>query len=443
MNAKTAAKALVAASVTAAVAASFFGLGTDIACRVQPAATWTFLAVLLLTPLAGRLFCECLCPLGFVQSLVNLVFHPRTKVRRVCTRLPEGRAQRVVRWTVLALFAALAASGFGAIAWCLTPYSIFGKALTLFWPGVAVFGLVAVLAAAGKGRFWCNWICPAGTLFSVLSRKSVCSHKVGRGCANCRACFGNGGKSEAKVGDGEKAIPLSNSNSELQLGPSATRREALKGVAALAAVEAAEKTTDGGFAPVSLPGVPNRPAPVLPPGAVDRGKFNVKCVACGLCIANCRGGCLSASTSFRRFGQPEMDFRRGYCLVGCNYACGHVCPTGAINWIPRIERKNVHMGHAIWRKDLCIRETEGVEYTACSRKCPVKAIHVVEGFPVVDRDACIGCGACEHVCPVRPMPAIFVKGFERQRIVWPMDPALAPPSKDVRDSAPGEEGRRG
>ena len=20
-----------------------------------------------------------------------------------------------------------------------------------------------------------------------------------------------------------------------------------------------------------------------------------------------------------------MDFRRGYCLLGCNYACGHVC----------------------------------------------------------------------------------------------------------------------
>ena len=161
------------------------------------------------------------------------------------------------------------------------------------------------------------------------------------------------------------------------------------------------------------------PAPVLPPGSVDRGKFNVKCVACGLCIANCRGGCLSPSTDLKRFGQPEMDFRRGYCLLGCNYACGHVCPTMAINWIPRLERKNVHMGHAIWKKDLCIR-TDGVECTACSRKCPVSAIHIVEGFPVVDKGACIGCGACEHVCPARPMPAIFVKGFDRQRLVWPM-----------------------
>lgn len=396
-------KIVVAAAMLAAVTAAFFGWKSEVVCRIQPAATYTFLVVLLLTPLVGRLFCECLCPLGIIQSVVNWIFHPRTKVRRVCTRLPEKQAQRVVRWTVLAASAALVATGFGALGWFLTPYSIYGKALTLFWPGVAAFALVVVLAAVGKGRLWCNWICPAGTLFTLLSKKSVCAHQVGPGCGNCRACFGavSGGTPKADGG--------------------VTRRDALKGVAVLAAADMAEKTTDGGFAQVSLPGVPKRPVPVLPPGAVDRGLFNAKCVACGLCIASCPGKCLVASTALKRFGQPEMDFRRGYCLSGCDYVCGHVCPAGAINWIPRLERKNVHVGHAIWKKDLCIRTTDDVQCTACSRKCPVQAIHLVEGFPVVDKAKCIGCGACEHVCPARPLPAIFVKGFERQRLVWPMD----------------------
>ena len=420
MKTKKLIKALVAAAMLACVTAAFFGYDTDLACRIQPAATIWFLIVLLLTPIVGRLFCECFCPLGIIQSIVNWIFHPKTKVRRVCTRLPESHAQQTVRWTVLAVSVVLAATGFGAIGWLLTPYSIYGKALTLFAPGVAIFAAVVVLAALGKGRLWCNWICPVGTLFNILSKKSVCAHKIGPGCANCKACF-ESGKLESKVGVGERTTPPSNSNSKLQLDPSVTRREALKGVAVLAATEAVDKTTDGGYAPVSLPGVPERPAAVLPPGAVDRKVFNVKCVACGLCITNCKGNCLSASTNLKRFGQPEMDFRRGYCLLGCNYSCGHVCPTGAINWIPRLARKNVHMGHAIWKKDICIRTTDGVECTACSRKCPVGAIHIVEGFPVVDKAACIGCGACEHVCPARPMPAIFVKGFERQRLVWPID----------------------
>ena len=409
MKTKKLIKALVAAAMLACVTAAFFGCDTDLACRIQPAATIGFLVVLLLTPIAGRLFCECFCPLGIIQSMVNWIFRPKTKVRRVCTRLPESHAQQAVRWTVLAVSVVLAATGFGAIGWLLTPYSIYGKALTLFAPGVVIFATVVVLAAFGKGRLWCNWICPAGTLFNILSKKSVCAHKIGPGCANCKACFGKAAAERTADETGKTD------------GTGVTRREALKGVAVLAATEAVDKTTDGGYAPVSLPGVPERPAAVLPPGAVDRREFNVKCVACGLCIANCKGNCLSASTSLKRFGQPEMDFRRGYCLLGCNYSCGHVCPTGAINWIPRLARKNVHMGHAIWKKDLCIRTTDGVQCTACSRKCPVGAIHIVEGFPVVDKTVCIGCGACEHVCPARPMPAIFVKGFERQRLVWPTD----------------------
>ena len=86
MKAKKILKTLVAAAMLAAVTAAFFGAPTGLACRIQPAATVTFLAVLLLTPVVGRLFCECFCPLGILQSFANWLFHPKTKVRRVCTR---------------------------------------------------------------------------------------------------------------------------------------------------------------------------------------------------------------------------------------------------------------------------------------------------------------------------------------------------------------------
>lgn len=418
MKAKKILKTILAAVMLAAVTAAFFGAPTGLACRIQPAATIPFLIVLLLTPLVGRFFCECFCPLGVIQSFANWIFHPKTKVRRVCTRLPETRRQQVVRWTVLATGVVLVVTGYGAIGWFFTPYSIYGKVLTLFVPGLVIFAVVVVSAAFGKGRFWCNWICPVGTLFNLLSKKSFCAHKVGPGCANCKACFSTAQTSSRPTGEPSNRPTAESSDVQT---PALTRRETLKGVGAVAAASVAEKTTDGGFAPVSLPGVPVRPAPVLPPGAVDRTEFNLKCVACGLCIANCRGNCLSASMSLQRFGQPEMDFRRGYCLIGCAQQCARVCPAGVIRPLDGVARKNVHAGHAIWKKDRCIRETEDVECTACVRKCPVGAIHIVEGFPVIDKGACIGCGACEHVCPARPMPAIFVKGFDRQRVVRPFD----------------------
>ena len=427
MNVRRILKPLAALGMLGAVAYAFFrpaygdcGLLArvcDLAVRIQPAATWVFLAVLALTPLVGRLFCETMCPLGILQSVVARLFRPRTAVRRVCTRLPETAAQRVVRYAVLSAALLLLATGFGALGWLLTPYAIFGKALALFAPGAVLLAAILALAALGRGRIWCNWICPAGTLFALLSKKSLCRHKVGPGCSHCRACFG------AKPAPAGKPQPAADG---------VTRRETLQGVAVLAAAEALEKTVDGGYAQVSLPGVPDRVASVLPPGAADRTVFNLLCVACGRCIKACRGGCLAPATSLARLGQPEMDFRRGHCLPGCAYACGAACPTGAIRRIPpQTPHADVHVGYAVWKRDLCIRTRDGVSCTACSRKCPVGAIHLVEGFPVVDRTACIGCGACEHVCPARPLPAIHVEGVDRQRIVTPMTKAEVAAERDA------------
>ena len=154
---------------------------------------------------------------------------------------------------------------------------------------------------------------------------------------------------------------------------------------------------------------------------MDRALFNRLCVGCGACIAACPEECLVPSMSLKTFGQPKMDFRRSHCRLACPQKCAAACPAGALRLLDHVARRDLHMGHAIWKKDRCLRATEDVPCTACSRKCPVKAISIVAGFPVIDKAACIGCGACEHVCPARPLPAIFVKGFERQRVVRPFN----------------------
>ena len=101
-------KIIVAVVFAGAVVAAFFGVPfTSAATWIQagPAAVaalaapkhWSdavpFAAIILITVLFGRFFCESMCPLGILQSFINWLFHPKTHVRRVCTRLPETRAQ--------------------------------------------------------------------------------------------------------------------------------------------------------------------------------------------------------------------------------------------------------------------------------------------------------------------------------------------------------------
>ena len=127
---------------------------------IQPAFSIGFLVMLALTPIWGRFFCECLCPLGIIQSIVARIVRPCSAVRRVCTRLPMSRAQIVVRSVVFIAFSIALAIGYGALAHLITPYSIVGKALVLFTPGLVIFGFVVLSAIFNKGRFWCNWVCP-------------------------------------------------------------------------------------------------------------------------------------------------------------------------------------------------------------------------------------------------------------------------------------------
>ena len=190
-------KAILAALMLASLTAAFFGVrACAVAAKVQlvPAVlalNMAALAVLLvLVALWGRLYCEIVCPLGIVHDIARWI--SRKKVRRVCSRLPETKRQRVVRWVVFAVFIAVGVAGAFGVAWCsfawLDPYAIFGRGLAL--SGVLLFAVVA-LSFFGRGRIWCNWICPVGTLLQIASRFAVFRDKVDAcdHCEECRQCF--------------------------------------------------------------------------------------------------------------------------------------------------------------------------------------------------------------------------------------------------------------
>ena len=194
-----------------------------------------------------------------------------------------------------------------------------------------------------------------------------------------------------------------------------------------------DKIFDGGFADVAPPGVPPRKRPLVPAGSGSLASFARSCVGCQLCISACPHDVLRPSLDPLRFSQPEMGFDRGWCRPNCT-SCSSACPAGAIRPVPVNEKRGIHVGHAVWHKEMCLAAAEGVSCNSCSRHCPVKAVKLVplnpsekDGprVPVVDADACIGCGACEHFCPARPLPAMTVEGYAVHRVVRPMSGADA------------------
>ena len=117
---------------------------------------------------------------------------------------------------------------------------------------------------------------------------------------------------------------------------------------------------------------------------------------------------------------PVMSYEHGYCRPECN-RCSQVCPAGAIIRITPEDKASTQIGHAVWIKKNCVVLTDGVECGNCANHCLTGAIEMVPSdpdneespyVPAVNEARCIGCGACEYLCPARPHSAIYVEGHE-------------------------------
>ena len=156
-----------------------------------------------------------------------------------------------------------------------------------------------------------------------------------------------------------------------------------------------------------------------------RSHFAQHCTACQLCVSVCPNEVLRPATGLMNLMQPEMSYECGYCRPECT-KCAEVCPAGAISPITPADKSAIQIGHAVWIKENCVPLTDGVECGNCARHCPTGAIQMVASepdspdslkIPVVNTERCIGCGACENLCPARPFSAIYVEGHLAHKII--------------------------
>lgn len=317
---------------------------------------------------------------------------------------------------------------------------------------VAVITLVVIGVLAWRnGRTYCNTICPVGTVLGFLSKYSLfkpvidtskcngcglCARNCKAACINskeheidysrCVACMDCIGKCHKGAISYRFRRKYSATTTEKQ--PDNSRRQFLTTtaiVAATTAIKAQEKTVDGGLAVIADKKIPERTTRIVPPGAKSLRNMAQHCTACQLCVSACPNGVLRPSTNLETLMQPESSYERGYCRPECT-RCSEVCPAGAIVKITAADKSSIQIGHAVWVKENCVPLTDGVECGNCARHCPVGAIQMVPSdkenpdspkIPVVNDERCIGCGACENLCPARPFSAIYVEGHQVHRTV--------------------------
>lgn len=364
------------------------------------------------------------------------------------------------------LFAPLWQWGNNALAYFAERADSYAFYTTDVWiKGTATFVIAAVtfvvlgVLAWRNGRTYCNTICPVGTVLGCLSKYSLfrpvidtsecngcglCARNCKAACidskqhaidySRCVACMDCIGKCHKNAisytlnRPAKQALAATESVTDEKNVEDLSRRKFLSLTALLAAtsiVRAQEKQVDGGLAVIADKKIPNRATRIVPPGAQSLRNMERHCTGCQLCVSVCPNQVLRPSGSLATLMQPESSYERGYCRPECT-KCSEVCPTGAIRRIDTAEKSAIQIGRAVWIKENCIPLTDGVACGNCARHCPVGAIQMIPSdpqqndspaIPSVNTERCIGCGACENLCPSRPFSAIYVEGHERHRII--------------------------
>lgn len=328
------------------------------------------------------------------------------------------------------------------------------KSIPVFVVAVVTFVALVVLAWR-NGRTYCNTICPVGTVLGFIAKYSLfrpvidadkctscslCSRRCKASCidskdhtidySRCVACMDcidtctHGALSYRLRSKTRAGQAIDTADKPID----ASRRTFIAGTGAvigIAALNAQKKKVDGGLATILDKKIPNRGTHIVPPGALSLRHLATHCTGCQLCVSVCPTHVLRPSAGLATFMQPESSYEIGYCRPECT-RCADVCPTGAIMKITTAEKSAIQIGHAVWVKENCIPLTDGQSCGNCARHCPSGAITMVPSdpsnpdslkVPVVNEERCIGCGACENLCPSRPFSAIYVEGHEIHRTI--------------------------
>jgi polyferredoxin len=302
-------------------------------------------------------------------------------------------------------------------------------------------------------RFFCRVVCPLGALLGIFSRFAL--WRIDRDpvrCTDCDLCLKNCEGASDPQGDLRKSecfvclnciddCPhdalsfrfLPRKASEVAY-PAVGRRELLlSGLFGLFFFPMTRLS--GGVRKNWQRGV------IRPPGSVAEDEFLRRCIKCDQCIRVCPTNVLQPAlfeAGLEGLWTPIMISKMGWCELNCTL-CSQVCPTGAIREISIAEklgtgpfegRGPVKTGTAFYNQGRCLPWAMDTSCVVCEEVCPVspkaiftRNVEVTDRWgatlelkrPYIDPVKCIGCGICEHECPVKDDPAVYVTAVGETR----------------------------
>ncbi|MEN8149629.1 MAG: 4Fe-4S binding protein [Planctomycetota bacterium] len=300
-----------------------------------------------------------------------------------------------------------------------------------------------------RPRFFCRALCPLGALMGIFARFSLFRiHRDVATCNDCNLCVigcegaaepeGSVRMSECMVcmncledcPEGSISFkylpPPAGSVSRTGLGP---RRAALSAIGGFFLFAVLRRS--GGTIPAT-----SGPGRIRPPGSLPEEDFLARCIKCDACLQVCPTNVLQpagVSGGFESLWTPVLDMKVGYCDTTCTL-CGHVCPTGAIERLTSAQRQGlaerpdgetgpIIIGTAAYDRGRCLPWGMDTPCVVCEEVCPVspKAIFTRDEVvtardgtrkklkrPYIDAEKCVGCGICEHECPIDGPAAVRV-----------------------------------
>lgn len=388
------------------------------------AALCVIIGIILFTFLCGRFYCSVLCPLGILQEIILWLTRSKGKIPANLSKL-----RYAIAGLVFGLFAFGITSGF----FLLSPYSNFGRIVASISVASILALVILVILVAWKKRIYCTAICPVGTLLGVFAKYGIFRLHLTDDCVKCGLCVKKcpAGCIDLKTGiiDNErcvrcmrcvavcnrKTIKLSLFTKTVRVNRS--RREfIINGSVLLAGLIAGIALAKTGVVKLAEFAQSFK---ILPPGAKNSQRFTEKCTACQLCTANCPAKIITPAPN--GIGPVSLDFTNGFCQYDC-HRCSQICPTGAILPITLAEKQKTKIAEAKFIGKFCLVFEAMIAHQEthcgiCAFNCPTGAITLREnGTPKLDKKMCIGCGACQFVCPATEK-AMVVEHIDEQKLL--------------------------